>query len=66
MISGYKIHIEGGCHIDIKRGPSAGRILIGLPQEGYSQNLDYELTLDQAECLVYRLTQQIREVKHNE
>lgn len=62
MISGYKINIEDGCHIDIERGPSEGRIWLGLPQEGYSQNLYYELTLDQARCLVFRLESMIKEL----
>lgn len=62
MISGYKIDIEDGCHIDMKRGPSAGRIWLGLPQEGYSQNLYYELTLDQARNLVVNLESMIKEL----
>ena len=61
----YKVNIEDGECILISKHDTHDGIYLGLPQElGSYVHLDYGLTLDQAECLVARLQQIIKEQRN--
>ena len=62
----YVVNALDKRHFGINKNKD-GEIVLCVPSEvPNATNYPVRLTLDQAECLVYRLIQQIREVKHNE